>query len=100
MRDDYLKQCMNHSKFLSVVTSVEEKFMSVMTLTGELLEACTSAKGHYEQELKDARCAVKVVQNHLKVVKEEKERKAELCEEMAKEVEECKNSFNRAGKSF
>ena len=41
-------------------SSVEQEFVYVMEMVAELLEACTRAKGQYEQDLKETNVAIQV----------------------------------------
>ena len=53
---------------LELATSVEKEFVAVMKLIAELLEACTRAKGQHEEDLKAAKIAREVAEEHMKAV--------------------------------
>ena len=68
-----------------------------MKLTAELLEACTNAKGVYEEDLKDAEVGLKITQLHERTVRERKENEEKEYEEMKKEMADCQKNMKDAG---
>lgn len=58
---------------LKLSTSVEKEFVGVMNLIAELLEASTRAKGQQEEDLKAAKMAREVAEEHMKAVQAEEE---------------------------
>ena len=81
----------------SLVTSVEDKFLFVMKMTTELLEACTSAKGVYEEDLKAAEVALKITQQHEKTTKEQRQNAETEYKEMKEEMIACHKKMKDAG---
>ncbi|XP_072906498.1 uncharacterized protein [Hemitrygon akajei] len=67
-------------KCLELATAVEQKFTGVIHLINELLEACTSSKGVYEQQL-----------HEIKIKKE----LAEMKEKAARQAKEILNGYHQ-----
>ena len=80
------------------MSSVEDKFVFVMRLTAELLEACTNAKGQYEEDLQTAQIGLKIAQEHEKTAKEEKENASKQFDEMQKELKQNQQQMKDARK--
>ena len=85
---------------LELATSVEKEFVAVMELIAELLEACTQAKSHHEEDLKAAKIAHEVVDEHVKAVEAEKEQAVARRNEMEKQMKEANEEFKDALKSM
>ena len=85
---------------LELATSVEKEFVAVMKLIAELLEACTRAKGQHEEDLKAAKIAREVAEEHMKAVKEEKQQAVSRRNEMEKQMKEANEEFKDAIKSM
>lgn len=83
---------------LALATCVEQKFVDVMSLTAELLEACVNAKGSYEQEAKETRIALEVAEANKKVAEEQKKMSEEAYRHLEKSVDNaekaCKDALN------
>ena len=84
---------------LELATSVEKEFVAVMKLIAELLEACTRAKGQHEEDLKAAKIAHEVAEEHMKAVQAEKEEVLSRRNEMEKQMKEANEEFKDAIKS-
>ena len=80
-------------KCLKRAQDTEDGIHSVMELIGELQEACTGTKGHYERQLTKARC-------NLEVLKEERERIKNEKEILSKQYEQLRSSIQSAEKKF
>ena len=80
-------------KCLKRACETEEGIQTVMELIGELQEACTGTKGHYERQLIKARC-------NLDVLKEERERIQNEKELLNKQYEQLSDSIRNAEKKF
>ena len=85
---------------LELATSVEKEFVAVMKLIAELLEACTRAKGQHEEDLKAAKIAHEVAEEHMKAVQAEKEQAVGRRNEMEKQMKEANEEFKEAIKSM
>ena len=85
---------------LELATSVEKEFVAVMKLIAELLEACTRAKGQHEEDLKAAKIAHEVAEEHVKAVKAEKGQAVRRRNEMEKQMKEANEEFKDAIKSM
>ena len=85
---------------LELATSVEKEFVAVMKLIAELLEACTRAKGQHEEDLKAAKIAHEVAEEHMKAVQAEKEDVLSRRSEMEKQMKEANEEFKDAIKSM
>ena len=85
---------------LELATSVEKEFVAVMKLIAELLEACTRAKGQHEEDLKAAKIAREVAEEHMKAVKEEKQQAVSRRNEMEKQMKEANEEFKDSIKSM
>ena len=85
---------------LELATSVEKEFVAVMKLIAELLEACTRAKGQHEEDLKAAKIAHEVAEEHMKAVQAEKEDVLSRRNEMEKQMKEANEEFKDAIKSM
>ena len=60
-------------KCLKRARETEDGIHNVMELIGELQEACTGTKGHYERQLTKARCNLNVIEEERERIKYEKE---------------------------
>lgn len=85
---------------LELATSVEEEFVAVMKLIAELLEACARAKGQHEHDLKAAKIAREVVEEHMKAFQAEKEQALSRQDEMEKQMKEANKEFQDSIKSM
>lgn len=87
---------MTANKCLQLAKSVEERFVHVMKLTAELLEACTNARGQYEQDLRDTEIAISVAKQHEEAISEEKKMAKEQFETLKGQVKEAEGQFKEA----
>ena len=71
-----------------------------MQLVVELLEACTRTQGQQEQDLKDAKIARDVAEEHMKAVENEKEQAQRRQREMETQMKEADQEFIEAMKSM
>ena len=85
---------------LQLAQNIENRFVFVMQLTAELLEACTNTKGVYDSKAKETETAIRVAKLEQEaVLKEEKAMKSRL-EKMEKDVTEAQADFKDAVKSI
>lgn len=81
---------------LQLATNIEMKFVGVMELTAELLEACTNTKGVYDEKKRETEIAIKIAKTEReqreKEIKESERRMAN----MEKEVKEAQADFKDA----
>jgi hypothetical protein len=81
---------------LVLATSVEKKFIDVMDLVGELLEACTNAKGHYDEELEKTKVAIEVLNESKKSVEQRQKEIEKKKKETMNEMENAEREFKDA----
>ena len=77
-------------------SSVEQEFVYVMEMVAELLEACTRAKGQYEQDLKETNVAIQVAKEHKKAVETQKEEAQKKRDAMQKQMKNAEDDFQEA----
>ena len=77
-------------------SSVEKQFVYVMEMVAELLEACTRAKGQYEQDLKETNIAIQVAKEHKKAVEAQKEEAEKKRAAMQKQMKNAEDDFQEA----
>ena len=80
-------------KCFALAVAVENKFDFVMGLTAELLEACVSTQGKYEEELREVKIAREIAEENKKSAEEQKQLATEM-------YDEIKNSVQKAEKSY
>ena len=80
-------------KCLALAVAVENKFDFVMRLTAELLEACVSSQGKYEEDLREVRTAREIAEEHKKSAEEKKRLATEIYNQMKKSVEKAEKSY-------
>ena len=85
---------------LDLSTSVEKEFVAVMKMIAELLEACTRATGQHEGDLKAAKIAREVAEEHYKAVNAEKEQSLSRRKEMEKQMKAADEEFKNAIESM
>ena len=85
---------------LDLSTSVEEEFVAVMKMIAELLEACTRAKGQHENDLKAAKIAREVAENHYKAINAEKQQSLSRRKKLEKQMNDADEEFKDAIKSM
>ena len=88
--NDIAESCMELAK------GIEDKFVRVMSLTGELLETCTAVKGSYEKKCKDTETALEIAKMQEEQVKRSREEMKERCNNLQKDMEEAQSAFKEA----
>lgn len=84
----------------NLAENVEKKYLDVINLIGELLEACISAKLFYGTELENAQRNLESLKMREASAKTEKEQAKKLMDAMAKELEEAKETYKKAMNSI
>ena len=79
-----------------LASSVEKEFVDVMDLVAELLEACTRAKGQYEEDLKETEIAIKVANQNRESIENEKKEADKKREEMMKQMKDAEKEYKEA----
>lgn len=85
---------------LNLATSVEQKFVAVMDLTAELLEACVSAKGSYEHEYKEVAIALEIASENKRTAEEQKNLSRKAYDRMARLVDDAETAYKAAMESM
>ncbi|XP_072123087.1 uncharacterized protein [Mobula birostris] len=80
-------------KCLTLCKAVEEKFTGVIHLINELLEACTSSKGVYEQQLHKIKVEKELTEMKEKAARESKKILNEYHERMKKQLNDAKEDY-------
>jgi len=86
----------NSAECLRLAQSVEAKFEHVMDLTGELLEASSAARGHYEKTQEEVKLRREIALAKEKAAREKMALAKEQQEKLEKEVREAKRSWEKA----
>ncbi|XP_048449717.1 uncharacterized protein LOC109925802 [Rhincodon typus] len=81
---------------VGLAQEVEKSFSSVTDLIHELLEACTSAKGMYEEECKVVQHSLEDAKLRKATAEKEKRQADEYFTRMNKQVEEAHDAYKRA----
>ncbi|XP_046564876.1 uncharacterized protein LOC124273647 [Haliotis rubra] len=84
------KQCTAHAE------EVQKQFVDVMATIGELLEACTAAKGDYEDKLKQTKAAVAAAKRAETQIKEQKTKADEELAHMTKALKDREEDYKKA----
>ncbi|XP_043551158.1 uncharacterized protein LOC122552539 [Chiloscyllium plagiosum] len=84
---------------LGLAQEVERSFSSITDLIHELLEACTGAKGMYEEESKVVRRSLEDASLRKATAEKEKTQADEYFTRMNKQVEEAHDAYKRAVES-
>ncbi|GCC18134.1 hypothetical protein chiPu_0022061 [Chiloscyllium punctatum] len=84
---------------LGLAQEVERSFSSITDLIHELLEACTGAKGMYEEESKVVRRSLEDANLRKTTAEKEKRQADEYFTRMNKQVEEAHDAYKRAVES-
>ncbi|XP_060687170.1 uncharacterized protein LOC132819611 [Hemiscyllium ocellatum] len=84
---------------LSLAQEVERSFSSITDLIHELLEACTGAKGMYEEESKVVQRSLEDANLRKATAEKEKRQADEYFTRMNKQVEEAHDAYKRAVES-
>ena len=82
-----------------LATSVEKEFVDVMELVAELLEACTRAKGQYEEDLKEMEIAIQVAQQNRKSIEQAQKEAEKKREEMMRQMKDAEKDYKEAMES-
>lgn len=82
-----------------LATSVEKEFVDVMELVAELLEACTRAKGQYEEDLKEVEIAIQVAQQNRKSIEQAQKEAEKKREEMMRQMKDAEKDYKEAMES-
>ena len=82
-----------------LATSVEKEFVDVMELVAELLEACTRAKGQYEEDLKEMEIAIQVAQQNGKSIEQAQKETEKRREEMMRQMKDAEKDYEEAMES-
>ncbi|XP_063048804.1 uncharacterized protein LOC134442692 [Engraulis encrasicolus] len=75
---------------------VEKKYLDVICLIQELLEACINAQHFYGEELENIKTTMKEAQLREKMAKEFNDRSKKAMEAMGQQVEEAQNAYKQA----
>ena len=81
---------------LELAIGIEDKFVRVMHVTGELLETCTAVKGKYEEKYKDTETALEIAKAQEKEVQRSRKEMKERCTTLQKDIEEAQSDFKEA----
>lgn len=84
---------------VTLATSVEKEFVDVMELVAELLEACTRAKGQYEEDLKEMEIAIQVAQQNRKSIEQAQKETEKRREEMMRQMKDAEKDYKEAMES-
>ncbi|XP_046566787.1 uncharacterized protein LOC124275331 [Haliotis rubra] len=84
------KQCTTHAE------EVQKQFVDVMATIGELLEACTAAKGDYEDKMKQTEAAVTAAKRAETQIKEQKTKADEELAHMTKTLKDREEDYKKA----
>ena len=84
---------------VTLATSVEKEFVDVMELVAELLEACTRAKGQYEEDLKEMEIAIQVAQQNRKSIEQAQKEAEKKREEMMRQMKDAEKDYKEAMES-
>lgn len=84
---------------LNLAISVEQKFVAVIDLTAELLEACVNAKSSYEHEYKEVEIALEIASENKRTAEEQKNLSKEAYDRMAESVDDAEKAFKDAMES-
>ncbi|XP_041067854.1 uncharacterized protein LOC121290884 isoform X2 [Carcharodon carcharias] len=89
-----IKSCADQC--LKLAEGVEEKFNLVILLISELLEACTSSKGKYEEEFHQIKIKKEIVKMREKSTKEAKAKAEEYHKEIDELVKKAQTDYEAA----
>lgn len=81
---------------LNLAKAIEERFVGVMELTGELLEACTNTKGVYDEKSRETEIAIKVAKTQREHREKEVKESERRLQNMEKEVKDAQSDFKDA----
>ena len=81
---------------VALTSAVEQKFEEVMDLAGEVLESSTSAKGTYEDKLKDVEAELAVTKKNQQTAEERKKLSEEHYKKLQRAVEKAEKDYEKA----
>ena len=81
---------------LDLAIGMEDQFVNVIHVTGELLESCTAVTGTYEQRYKDTETALVMAKKQKEVVERSRDEMKERCAIFQKDIEEAHKDFKEA----
>ena len=81
---------------VALTSAVEQKFEEVMDLAGEILESSTSAKGTYEDKLKDVEAELAVAKKNQQTAEERKKLSEEHYKKLQRAVEKAEKDYEKA----
>ncbi|XP_071159619.1 uncharacterized protein [Mytilus edulis] len=81
---------------LLLAKAIEDRFIGVMELTGELLEASTNTKGVYDEKTKETEIAIEVARTERESRMKEIKNTEKRLSNMDKEVKEAQSDFKEA----
>lgn len=85
---------------LELSAGVENSFLLFIQATGELLEASTSARGTYENHLKETKIAIEVAKTEEKQANDEKKEIDKRYQEINNDIQRAQDDFREALKSM
>ncbi|XP_072906495.1 uncharacterized protein [Hemitrygon akajei] len=80
-------------KCLELATAVEEKFTAVIHLINELLEACTSSKGVYEEQLHEIKIKKELTEMKEKATREAKAMLEQQHQKMEAQIKQAREDY-------
>ena len=83
-------------KCVALASSVEKKFEEVMDLAGEVLESSTSAKGTYEDKLKDVEAELAVARQNRETANERKKVSKDQFDKLQRAVNKAERDYEKA----
>lgn len=83
-------------KCVTLASSVEKRFEEVMDLAGEILESSTSAKGTYEDKLKDVEAELAVATKNRETAEERKKLSEDQYKKLQRAVDKAEKDYEKA----
>ena len=83
-------------KCVTLASSVEKRFEEVMDLAGEVLESSTSAKGTYEDKLKDVKAELAVATKNRETAEERKKLSEKHYQKLQRAVDKAERDYEKA----
>jgi hypothetical protein len=87
-------------EYVELSVGVETRFILFMNATGELIEACTSAQGTYDNHLKETEIAIEVAKIEEKQANDENKETVKRYQEINNDIQRAQDDFNEALKSM
>lgn len=85
---------------VTLAKNIEDRFVFVMELTGELLEACTSTQGVYNEKARETDIAISIAKIEKDAANKEQEEMKLRLEKMKEDVDEAQTDFKDAVKNI